>query len=375
MLNAELLFDANYGIIKKVSLNHRRAVYRNRDREFDGKAIKRLLVFINTVRSRFNGVNVPITLDLGEVVFKDKLTYVFLEIICYILIKEYNHSVIVLFKCEHNIHIEGIDSSPLLLLGIDRKTNREKYVAKFNDDIFRKHYRRVVSMEDNLSTLSKIMSEVSYFLIHLGVSKKYVNKMAEVIAELVGNACEHTDTECLIDLDVTEVYYKKDSQETFFGVNLAVVNFSETLLGDAVKNRIMNPKEPLTERYDMVRKAFDSQEPYFGEKYGEDDFFNVASFQHKISGREDKGVTGGTGLTKLISSLEKMADSHRCYLITGNRSLWFFPEILEYNKDGWIGFNIENDFFSKPPTSGVLGDSLIYMPGTAYNLNFVIKKE
>ena len=36
-------------------------------------------------------------------------------------------------------------------------------------------------------------------------------------------------------------------------------------------------------------------------------------------------------------------------------------------------FNDENDFLNRRPANGVFTQGTIYMPGTAYNLNFVIK--
>ena len=43
------------------------------------------------------------------------------------------------------------------------------------------------------------------------------------------------------------------------------------------------------------------------------------------------------------------------------------------------GFNQENDYISKIPSeidenNLVISESLMYMPGTAYNLNFVMKE-
>ena len=133
---------------------------------------------------------------------------------------------------------------------------------------------------------------------------------------------------------------------------------------------------PLTDCPSLIREGHFIKPAVLGsdDTYKEEDFFNIASFQHKISGSIKKNTTGGTGLTKLVSSLEKQSDAHKCYLITGNRALWFFHQYLEYNQDGWIGFNTENDFLNKTPAYTVIGPNSIYLPGTAYNLNFVMKR-
>lgn len=53
------------------------------------------------------------------------------------------------------------------------------------------------------------MSDIDSFLKMFSVAKQYRDAITEVIIELAGNALEHTDTDCLIDLDVTTPYNKK----------------------------------------------------------------------------------------------------------------------------------------------------------------------
>ena len=94
----------------------------------------------------------------------------------------------------------------------------------------------------------------------------------------------------------------------------------------------------LEDRYKKVQEAYEYHKKYFNDDYMKEDFFNIAAYQHKISGREKIVETGGTGLTKLISSLEKKADSHQCYVLSGNRGIFFKQDYLEYNDDRLIGF-------------------------------------
>ena len=372
----KLLIEKNKGKINFKSVEVRKGyiVFKNREKKIDGRSIKKLIAFVNFLNERYKGLNVPILLDLGNIEFVDKLTYIFFEIICYLLIKEYRHIVVINAEYKSSIWIEGIESSPLLILNDGTRQNMEKYVRKFHDDLYKNHYRRVIKNNEDSVELSKKMDEIAYFLKFSGVQDNCIDVISEVVVELIGNAWEHASAECLVDLDVTNSYFKRESTKSFMGVNLAVINFSPDLLGDSIREKILDNNNNLPKRYASVKEAYNNHKNIFDLLYKEEDFFNIASFQHKISGRKNNVATGGTGLTKLISSLEKRSDAHRCYLVTGNRVLWFLHEYLEYTLDGWIGFNENNDFFHTRPTSKVLGNNAIYMPGTAYNLNFVMKR-
>lgn len=376
MINSELLLEMNKTVINKKDIKIKNGVliYRLKTNRFDGLSVKKLISFVNTISLRFSKIKMPIVLDFGEIEFVDKLTYIFLEIICYILIKDYGHPVQVIFSCRQHILTEGIQSSPMLLLNKFNKRNMKKYLEKFDDDIYLNHYRKVLKPNQDNSELSKILGEISYFLKYTGVDEQCTYELSEVMIELIGNVWEHTSSECLVDIDVTNSYFHRESSGCFMGINIVVLNFSKELLGDAVKYRLENKEIKLPARYKTIENAYVSHKKFFNESYTENDFFNIASFQHKISGRLDKDVTGGTGLTKLISSLEKRSNDHKCYLITGDRALWFKHEFLEYDDDGWIGFNRENNFINNAPNEMTIDCNSIYMPGTAYNLNFIMKR-
>ena len=98
-------------------------------------------------------------------------------------------------------------------------------------------------------------------------------------------------------------------------------------------------------------------------------------FQNKISGSIQKDKTGGRGLTSLISSLGEKAADQLCYMASGNRDLFFYADYMRFNKEEFIGFNKNNDYINSIPEDGVIRDVDVYLPGTMYNLSYVIKKE
>lgn len=352
-------------------------------RPFSGIEINKIIGIINCAHEKYRNLKFSVILDLDKTVFIDKLTYVFLECICYILIVKYRHPVHISMREIKDIGTSGITSSPLLLLNTNKRENMLKFVEKFKFDIFHNHFRRVISGKDkeNTNFLGELYKEIDTFLNAFGVENECRDKIGLVVTELVGNACEHAKSECLIDIDVAPDYqkYKKDElvdNNSYYGINITIVNFSEKLLGDDIKTNILNKNvENFDDRYKQIFEAYSIHSKNFDELYSDEDFRNITVFQNRISGRGENQATGGTGLTNLIHSLEERSDMYRCYVISGKKSLNFYKELLIYNKDGWIGFNEKNDYINCLPKEGVIGESFIYMPGTAYNLNFVMQGE
>lgn len=347
---------------------------------FNGTHIGIIIKTVNSIHKRYKNIKIGIALYLGEIEFIDKLTYVFLECICYYLIKECGHPVQIFMKVENNIRINGITSSPLLLLNNTKFSSIEKFPDRFHFEIYGYHFRRVIRCEsEKTNYLGSLYEEIDRFLKPFSIDDKCRDEVALVITELVGNACEHAETDCLVDIDVAPDFQKSDESSSkdmnyYYGINIAVINFSEKLLGDSIKENILYAdRSELFGRYLDVVEAYKYHKTYFHEKYFEDDFCNITSFQSKISGRKEKFFTGGTGLPKLIKSLEDKSDTHRCYVISGKRCINFYQGILEYNENGWIGFNNEKNYTSGVPKKDVVSECLINMPGTAYNFNFVMK--
>lgn len=358
----------------KVKIKKGYAVYDKKWSVFGVRAIKDIINFVNSLHKQYNFIPLPISFELGEIRFCDKLTYVLFEIICSILISEYKHNVYVKFNNSDTILTKGIESSPLLLLTTGEKEHIKKFEKKFEKEYYKNHYRRLLSLEDmEGDCLCKIMDEIAYFLNFFQIKEEFISEISEVIIELIGNVKEHAKTDCLVDIDVAPGYKKLNDDRSFYGLNIVVVNFSKEFFYSPLRRRLFDTELELNERHQKVFQAYCKHLSFFDGNYVEEDFFNIASFQHKISGNIDKSVTGGTGLTKLICSLEKSSDLHHCYMVSGNRQLLFLHEYMEYNEDKWIGFNEEKDFLNKKPNLRNCHKNEIIIPGTAYNLNFVME--
>ena len=387
MLNTKYFIERNDSAragSRKIRLIRGAACYAYDSDMLDFRGIHKILNFISAVHNRFRSVSVPLNINMGNLKAMDKLSILLFECIIYSLIVDYHHIVTLGFSMEHSIYTELIKFSPLRLLGNPTKENLQKYQNLFLKDMGLDHFRSVIAQDaaEN-GDLSVVMTNVQMFLQHRSINPEYSKQLAEVVAELIGNATEHSHTSCLLDIDFSSEYRKRglngitrreEKPNAYLGVSIAVISFSKIAFEDGLRNKLAyNQGED--NRYAHVCAAREQHQKYFSEDYNENDFLRIVAFQDRISGRIGETTSGGTGLTTLLKSLEQNSDSDCCYLLAGNRIMRFDKGLLDHDENGWIGFNNENDFFYSPPASHILATCPITLPGVAYNLNFVYKKE
>lgn len=338
-----------------------------------GDQIWEILTKINYSLKRYPG-KIPLIIHIGKTEFVDKLVYVMLECICYYIVGVLRRKIVLQMDCTFGIWTEGILASPLKYL---QDGNYNQFCKSFRFDINGNHYRRVVLYDENDDeSPSKIMQEIGYFLKYADVCIEDVSILVEVIIELVGNAGEHGKSDCLIDIDITESNYTKmegSKDEHYYGMNVTIVSFSEIPFYEPLQNR-MSKSELLPDRYRDVILAEKNHGVCYSKDYSQKDFYIISSFQDKISGSFKKNNAGGTGLTFLINSLEESAEDEYCYMATEKRILFFKKEYMKYNKEGWIGFNESGNYIESIPDLKCFGEGKTFVPGTAFNLGFVIRK-
>lgn len=337
---------------------------------FGGDQILEIIAVINYLDKTYNQ-KMPITFICSNFEFYDKLVYIILECICYYLIEIKKQKIHVIIRAKHTIWSEGIAFSPLLYLSDPRK-----YVEHFNGGLSGRHYRKIISVTptDRGADLSKMMQDISCFLINNGVSEKSSSDLAEVLVELVGNAREHAKSDTLIDIDLTmSTYAKENDNNIYYGMNTAIINFSPVVFSAPLKEKIES-ELILPPKYDYVKEAYNYHKDFFDNNYFESDFYTISSFQDRISGSMTKKM-GGRGLTTLISSLEEQADTHLCYMLSGNTILFLIKELLNYDDKELVGFNLHANYLSELPDERVIERIQTMLPGTAYNLSFAIRRE
>lgn len=347
-------------------------------RKLDNETICDICVKANYINEKYKMMFIPIVFFMPRIDLVDKLSYVLLECIAYTLMQEFGRVIEFSFNVTTNIITEGFKYSPLWKItngSMNYKKKKEEYLSKFSFSVYKYHYRRLLKYEesDGNDKLSKVYDELVYFQKHCAINSNVREEIAEVAIELIGNAIEHSTSDCLIDFDIA-TNYKNSQGESVNSLNLAIVNYSENLLADKLTKAIKtyNPSTDLNNRYKKVLEAYNNHSRFFNEQYGEEDFFNISTFQNRVSSRQNNLMTGGTGLTKLLKSVEDKSENHACYVLTGNRIIILDKDYLEYEGD-WIGFNKEHDYFNTQPNLNLIQRSKFYMPGTAYNLNFIMK--
>lgn len=377
MQNTEMLFeknDSNHSLKNKIK-NHLKIIsskyyYSFTSKIFDGKSVHELICVIKYIMQTRN-FKIPIVLDFGNVTFADKLVYVIIETICYYAISK-GYRIEILIQPKGDIRTDGISYSPLLAL-----PNVKEFEGKYREEKTKFHFRKLVpskSMMDEKS-LSKIMQEVSVFLLENKIILDVVSSLSEVLIELVGNAIEHGLSDCIIDIDVADNYNKRNEapNKMYYGLNVVVLNYSDILFYDLLKAKM---KGDITKegRYQFLYEARDYHFKHLSSNYTEDDFYTISSFQHKISGSHEKNGFGGTGLTYLLNSLENYADNNYCYICSSDRVLALKKDYMKQGEKELIGFNVPGNFLTALPDDSLLLKSEAVIPGVAYNLNYAIKE-
>ncbi len=376
MENCYILFEKNIFDNKKTYGN--KYIYKGRNRVVDAKELKRIILEVgsaikgNTVRK--------IVFDYEKLEFADKLCYILFECLVYSLIGKYTIEVVVKCKREKNgIHTAGIKYSPLKkVLAGDSKTYINDFLTK--KKIEGTHFRVITEYEENKKSeyFSVLYSDIVCFLENIYTKEsKYIEDLSETIVELVDNASEHGKTSCLLDIDVSSGFTQKGVSEDvlYDGINVVILNLSDNYIWENVRYKCLNNVFTESERYMKVQEAYNTHKYFFGDTYNEEMFFTLAALQDRITGRLEESITGGTGLTKLIQSLQKQSAETLCYLVSGSNIIIFENEYLTQNNDNWVGMNYTCDFIYDIPDRKLFAKSDIYLPGVAYNLTFVVNQE
>lgn len=356
------------------------------DADLNMNTVSRILTFVEKVGSYPN-----IYLSLKYIKLKEKLPITILETMLYNLIVVHKKNILLDYNITRFIYTESFRTSPLIYLGRGFAYSKKDFIKSFKFSSTRDnengivHYRKLFEYTEDEEALNNKLNHLDSDInnsLPSFVNSSTRNKVIQLITELVGNAIEHAKAECLLDLDITHNKYTigngdSANNQTYFGINITILNKSDLLLFDKVKKNAYEGfkyvKGRNQHRYDFILSAYNLHKSYFDTQYSENNFWTLATMQHKISGRTINGnSTGGTGSTALIEALQSASHLDRCYILTGDDIISLKKDYLKHNSDMWLGFNDSNDF-NKEPNKEIFKKSAMILNGTAYNLNFVME--
>jgi len=295
----------------------------------------------------------------------------------------------------------GFKDSPLNFLS---NSNNKKYDCKNKVNEFKKYftendthvlsskYRKTIRSNEDLQTL---FTDIGIFFRGVSLSKNFIFKegdierFSEVIAEIADNGLNHGNADCLVDVDVDDSYLSPNTKEKYIRVSVVSINLSKKELHTDLKEMFSKAEDDDEYMRNTILKkkqleeAFEAfithRENLFDDEYNEKHFFKTAVLQNKISGRVDSQgrayIAGGTGFSVILKALEESAEDHVCYLMSGADVLMFEKELLSSEKGKWVGYRDDVQYYSKKPDKAFLMKSRTHMPGVAYNLIFLFKKE
>lgn len=348
---------------------------------FSGVSLRNMIENTNYVINKHKAA-IPIHyhFEKKDIKIKDKLTYILTECFFYELITNQNRNVRIFWEPDDEITTNGVFKSSLIHL--NKNYSKSSFLEKFEKDFDfeNHHFRAIFNLEDNLDdvyNISKIHSEINLFLNLFNLSTDSKRNLSKVCIELIENSLTHAYSDCLIDIDITGSHSKIENDKVldgdYYGINIVVINFSDKILPTDVQNKIKNSNFQGQE-YQDIKTAYNHHKNFFDDNYKEECFWCLSAMQKGISGRGIEYSGGGTGLYVLLDSLIQKSDMDNCYMISGRTFIPFHSDLLVENNN-LISFNREKDFINYIPDERNFQECAIHMPGTAYNLNFIMKNE
>jgi hypothetical protein len=379
MENINLLFEH---IIEKKFIKIRdktaKIYIKTTGEEFNSRSLVEIAEKLKYLLLNYRFFPLKVEVNLGEVVFTDKPTYLVLDALLYYVLKKSAFKIRVVIEADANrVMHNGLGLTAFIrhsdIYGvIDKKGFLNAYKKKLHIDY--RYFRAFMNRQEmeSVSAVSFLMSDVASFLKPFSKDCDSIDLISEIVAELVDNVKCHSDGDCIIDIDIVELVKSSNSQD-YLCVNVTIFNLSHYKLGDRVKENILKELYPKDDPlYSQVYLAFDNHKKFFDSNYEIDDFFNITTFQKHVSSRTLTSGTGGTGLTNLIEQIIGNSEEQYTYVISGTNVIFFKQDCLSVTEDGFVGFNLEGDFINKRPDSKVLDQSFFYFPGTLYHLSFVL---
>lgn len=373
MRNVGLIY--NYISERKLNMRSKNIEIKLNHKYFTSKTLLYLAMNFKFLK-KYKYIPKNVYLNLGRMLFLDKITYLILDAIIYDFLITTKHQLYIDIEVDlQKINNNGFVGTALYNSVKNGRFSRELFIEVYNKEYYsnERFYRRLLKAErlrNDDEFISIVYTDVSSVLKSYCTDEEWVDSVAEIISELLCNVASHTDGDCLVHIDSNNNLLMKDvDNKQYLSINIGIINFSENRLFDKIKENINEKKYNEDDSvYSKIYSAYNEHERYFDDKYDEDDFFFITAFQNHVSSRSLDSSSGGTGLTSLIEKIIGKTEKDYSYVLTGNNIIFFKNEYLGISDEKFIGFNKERDYLHMRPAEEVLSKSELYVPGCAYNL-------
>ena len=355
---------------------------------FDGYTflaiIKKMKKIISIEKTPEEQKEKVIVFKLDNTIFKDKAAYILLESLVYLMCRDYNFNIKMSFEKLEVQNIYQSEMKNIFEIYKNKYIDKKRYLEEFEKFfISAKRFRKIIKYEEfieNKEYLSIIATELNVFFKIYFLEDTQNDLFVETLSELIGNACEHGKSDCLIDINAIPNLKRNYLESAKVGFDIVIYNFSDNLLGTAIKEILTSPEIKLPFK-ELLEKAYLVHSKFFNKYYTIDDFYNIATFQWRVSSRkENNGFAGGTGLTTLMKALMEFSVKDKCYVYSGKNVVGFNKKYLKLSSTNkaaetynFVGFNEKADFINYPPDRSCFLTSPFFLNGTLYNLVFIMK--
>ena len=234
-------------------------ILRIKDRNFSINSIYKILEHMNWLIYS-NLTNLKFKIIIESEFINDEATLMLFEAIIYYIIKEYDINISCRFEIRVNVIGYELFKNSLLYKYNNKIINKELYINEYEKNLIidKTHYRkRCINSTENLKGrfLSVTMEDIINFLKHLNVEEKYSEELAEVIIEIIGNALEHSNGDCLLNINV--LY---NAEKKYKYIDVALLDIDEICFGTGIKRYIEGHNyEGYTEKNKIVLEAYNKQ--------------------------------------------------------------------------------------------------------------------
>ena len=354
----------------------------NDSEPFNWRKLKKLIGKLKKLRKYYK-IKKTIIINLGNFTFSDKAIYLIFDMMLYDIIKNTLFEIYVLGdENKNSIQHNNIKNTAFYEIGKKNNGLLEKngFIKSFekNIKINENSYKRLITRNDFSSSFeisSKVITDIGIVLKDFFKDNEWISDVCEAIGELIDNISAHTDSDCLIDVDVCEATKVVNDDDKVYILEIVIMNICKERIFDKVKENIKKQKYDETNcLYMDIYRAYENHKAFFNKDYREDDFFNITIFQNAVTSRSYDGCSSGTGLTTLIKKIIGKTTDQYAYVLSGNNRLFFEEDVLLI-KDSFIGFNESGNYMYQPPDKKVIKKSALYFPGTIFRLDLVRSRE